>query len=146
MEKLHIKLYIVWAEMKQRCNNPKHRSYMYYGDRGIKVCDEWQKNYTEFEKWAFNNGYKQGLSLDRIDNNKGYSKENCRWVNWKVQQNNRNNRRLFNYMGVSNTLIDWARILNIKKSTLAQRLYVHHWSVERAFSKEVRRYNWKSYQ
>lgn len=83
-------LYRSWEHMKQRCYNPKHRSYKNYGARGIHVCEEWQNSSVLFINWAHKNGYKEGLRLDRIDNDGNYNPENCRWVT--VAQNNRNKR------------------------------------------------------
>ncbi len=73
------KLFVMWAGMKARCENPGHKSYSYYGGRGITVCDEWQ-DYATFRDWAEGNSYAPGLELDRRKNDLGYSPDNCRWV------------------------------------------------------------------
>lgn len=88
------KLYYVWQRMKQRCNNKSNRAYKYYGGRGIYVCKEWNDDYISFYEWSVNNGYKEGLTIDRIDNNEGYSPNNCRWVTMKVQSENRKKRNI----------------------------------------------------
>jgi transcriptional regulator with XRE-family HTH domain len=66
--------------MKQRCNYKNHIYYANYGGRGITVCDEWSKSFVVFKKWALENGYKDGLSIDRIDNDKNYEPNNCQWL------------------------------------------------------------------
>ena len=81
-------LYEVWTAMKQRCTNPNHPKFMSYGKRGISVCKEWY-TYSAFKTWADGSGYAPTLTLDRIDNNKGYNPENCRWATKAVQQANR---------------------------------------------------------
>jgi hypothetical protein len=81
--------------------------------------------------------FKAGLTIDRIDNNKGYSKENCRWVNRMVQANNRRSNRLICIRGETNTLEQWIRIMNLKSSTVRQRFYGLNWSIERALGLEV---------
>lgn len=75
--------------MYQRCYNPKHHAYKDYGGRGIVICDEWLGSYDKFINWALKNGYKRGLSIDRIDNNQGYSPDNCRFVTMKENARNR---------------------------------------------------------
>lgn len=87
------RLYGVWAGMKYRCENPNAPKYPIYGGRGIKVCDEWQ-DYAKFREWACENGYNPDApygkcTIDRIDVDKGYEPTNCRWVDMKIQNNNR---------------------------------------------------------
>jgi hypothetical protein len=74
------KLYNIWSMMKQRCNNPNHFAYKWYGARGIQVDSEWNDNSLTFCEWAVNNGYEEGLELDRIDNDGNYTPDNCQWV------------------------------------------------------------------
>ena len=82
------KLYHCWASMKSRCNNPNSQYYSYYGMRGIKVCEEWY-DFKTFYDWAMCNGYSEGLTIDRIDNDKGYNPGNCRWITMREQNKNK---------------------------------------------------------
>lgn len=84
-------LYNRWKCMNQRCSNPNNPSYKNYGGRGIDVCELWKNSYAEYEKWANENGYKNDLEIDRIDNNKGYSPDNCRIVTVKINSRNKRN-------------------------------------------------------
>jgi len=83
-----IRLYDVWCSMKSRCLNPKNKAYKYYGGKGIKICKEWKNNYMMFKNWALANGYKEGLTIDRIDNDGNYCPENCQWLT--KSENSRN--------------------------------------------------------
>lgn len=83
------KLYKVWYGIKARCLNPKNKTFSYYGGRGITICQEWLRDFGTFYDWAINNGYKEGLSIDRIDVNGNYEPSNCRWITMKEQCNNR---------------------------------------------------------
>ena len=81
----HTRLYSIWASMKTRCLNPNSKTYHYYGGRGISICDEWKDNFSAFRDWALSNGYRDDLTLDRIDSDKDYSPENCKWSTWHEQ-------------------------------------------------------------
>lgn len=74
------RLYRIWANIKQRCNNPGCPDYKYYGAKGVKMCKEWELSYETFRDWALANGYREDLTIDRINNSKGYYPDNCRWI------------------------------------------------------------------
>jgi hypothetical protein len=97
------KIWSTYHNIKQRCNNPKHPRYNDYGGRGITMCEEWLNDITSFINWAIENGYNKGLTIDRVDNNKGYSPDNCRCVSYAVQATNTNLRKdnTTGYKGVS---------------------------------------------
>lgn len=115
------KIYRLWSYMKERCYSDKHKSYNHYGGRGIKVCDEWldSKNFID---WAIQNGYKEGLTLDRIDVNKDYSPENCRFITNKEQQRNKRNSRYLEIEGQVKTVSEWAEICGLDRHTILFRL------------------------
>ena len=83
------RLYACWFNMKSRCFNPNNKYYFSYGGRGINICDEWANDFSAFREWAFANGYSDNLSIDRINNDMGYSPDNCRWATKKQQSLNR---------------------------------------------------------
>lgn len=133
----HTKLYEVWCSMRQRCNNPRAKMYKYYGAKGVKVCNEWQDDYLAFKQWSILNGYSEGLTIDRIDNNGDYSPLNCRWVTMKTQANNQDKTVRIEYSGVCKTLHEWSDILGINPTTLYFRIYKRGWNIERAFTEKV---------
>ncbi len=83
------RIYRIWDGMKQRCHNPKASNYCNYGERNIFVCAEWRDDFKTFYDWSMSNGYNDKLTIDRKDNYKGYSPENCRWVTMAVQHQNK---------------------------------------------------------
>lgn len=115
------RIYTIWNNMKQRCYNKKHIAYIRYGGKGVTVCEEWLNNIENFIEWAENSGYKENLTLDRIDNSKGYSPDNCRWATRKEQAVNRKTSKLYEYKGEIHTLNEWSKILKIPQSTLWYR-------------------------
>lgn len=129
--------YTVWLSMKARCHTPTNSKYEHYGKRGITVCPEW-RNF--FEAFLRDMGEKpEGLSLDRIDNNKGYYKENCRWATLVEQANNKRNNHLHTFQGESLTLAGWARKLGVNTQTLRSRYYLCGWSIDKILTTPVRK-------
>lgn len=115
------RLYRVWSNMKTRCDNPNYYLTDSYGARGITYCDDWIK-FESFMDWSLANGYREELTLDRINTNGNYEPNNCRWTTMSVQQNNRTNNRLITYNGECDTLANWSRKLNIKYNVLQHQL------------------------
>lgn len=113
-------LWYKYVNMKTRCTNQNYKLYHRYGGRGIKVCEEWANSYEAFRNWALDNGYEDGLSLDRIDNDGDYCPENCRWSTVIQQANNRSTNRMITVNGETDTMANWARRTNAKYS------YVQH--------------------
>ena len=126
----------IWSSMHERCEYEKHPHYHQYGGRGIRVCDEWSE-YIPFAKWAFNNGYKDDLTIDRIDPNGIYAPNNCRWATMKEQQNNRRNNHIIVYESREYTLTELAEKIGMNKTTLKERLNLG-WSIEDAVNRPVR--------
>lgn len=115
------RLYHIYASMKARCGNPNHQAYQSYGGRGITVCEEWE-DFTNFAKWALENGYAAELTIDRIDNEKGYSPDNCRWVGMKEQERNRRDTVWIEYDGEKYPLAELAEKVGIERTTLWKRI------------------------
>lgn len=139
----------IYRQMKKRCYNDNSKDFENYGKRGITVCKEWlntervniggnrflSKGFICFVTWSISNGYENNLTLDRIDNNKGYSPDNCRWVDWKAQSRNKRNNIYVIYKGEKIILKDYCDKLNLNYSTIKSRLNIMHWSLEKALTK-----------
>lgn len=115
------RIYRIYNGMKQRCYNESAPSYVNYGSRGIKICDEWLKDFTSFYNWALENGYSEELSIDRIDNNGNYEPSNCRWTTQKVQANNRRTSHYIDVNGEKITLAAFLKRYDIKSRAFVTR-------------------------
>lgn len=135
------RLYKIWDNMNSRCKNPNASKYNNYGGRGIKVCDDWsndnQYGFQNFRSWSANNGYDDNLTIDRIDSDKDYCPENCRWVTYKVQNTNKRNNKLFTMNGKSQTLVEWCEELELDYKLISNRVCRKKWSLERAVSEPI---------
>lgn len=127
-------IYSVWHSMKARCYNPKSQNYHRYGERGIKVCDEWLNSFENFYEWAIANGYKSNLTLDRIDNDKNYCPENCRWATIQTQNNNRGVSINITYQGKTQNLSEWCKELNVPYIRIYQRIVKYGFTFEEAIT------------
>lgn len=110
-----------YDSMKTRCYNKNFIRYDRYGGRGIKVCDEWLNDFESFVKWALKNGYRDDLTLDRIDNDGDYEPDNCRWASKKEQANNTRTTVMIEIDGVVKPLQEWCEIYGIKQETVHAR-------------------------
>lgn len=133
------RIHNLWRGMKMRCYNPNVKSYPHYGGRGIRMSEEWRTSFLAFYKWAMANGYSDKLTIDRIDVDKNYCEENCRWLSMKGQENNRSNNRLITFRGETHTESEWADKTGISLSALNARLVRYHWTLERALTQPMRR-------
>lgn len=135
------RIYGIWKQMKNRCNNPNTVSRKYYYDKNISVCEEWSGKYgfINFYIWSMLNGYDDDLSIDRIDSDGNYEPNNCRWVEWEKQVLNRKNSNSdklklpnkITYLGKTMSIYKWAKEKNITYNALRNRL-LKGWSIENA--------------
>ena len=111
------RLYNIWINMLQRCENPDRAKYSSYGGRGIAVCEEWH-DFPTFIEWAYSNGYGEHLTIDRIDNDGNYEPSNCRWADASEQANNKANNVVIEACGISGNATQWARLLGVSPYTI----------------------------
>lgn len=130
------RLYSVWAGMKARCEKEYCHDYLRYGGSGVSVSSEWE-DVEKFFLWAFSSGYKDGLTIDRVDSNLGYSPENCRWSTQKENNRNRKSNKIIDFNGRSMTMIEWSELLGISYQALKARL-INGWGVEKALTTPIR--------
>lgn len=129
--------YSSYKAMMERCYLPSSGNYGRYGGSGITVCNEWH-DINNFAKWVASAEYAPGLSIDRIDSQKGYSPDNCRWATKRQQSNNRRNTVFYTYNGVTKPLTEWADMFGIHRSTLYDRVTKRGWSVQRALETPIK--------
>lgn len=131
------RLYRIWRGIKTRCGLPEDIHYAAYGGRGISVCKEWEQSYESFRKWALANGYKDDLSLDRINNDGNYCPENCRWATVKQQSRNRRSNVYYELRGTRLTVPEWSERSGVKAKTIRERLR-RGWGLEKAIFEPVK--------
>ena len=127
------RLHTIWHSMICRCKYKGTNSYNNYGGKGIKVCKEWEKDFMNFYNWAMENGYCENLTIDRINSNKDYCPENCRWITRKEQQNNLKTNRHIIYNGVIKNAKQWCDEYGISQTTFNDRLK-RGWTIEQALT------------
>lgn len=131
------RLFSIWHSMLQRCENPNSSGYHNYGGKGVRVCEEWHDSKKFFE-WALNNGYREDLTIDRIDGNGNYEPSNCRWTDWKTQSNNTSRNHYLTINGETKTVAQWGEYYGVPYKTIYQRVAIG-WSFERAVSTPVKK-------
>lgn len=133
----HTRIDNIYRSMIDRCKNPNNKRYCIYGAKGIRVCEEWENDKTTFFEWSFANGYADNLTIDRIDNSKGYEPSNCRWATYEEQGNNKTTNHFLKYNGERRTIRQWEKYLGFKKGLIHSRLR-RGWSVEKTLTTAVR--------
>lgn len=128
------RIYSCWTDMKKRCYNPRNKRYANYGARGISVCEEWRTNFQAFYDWAINNGYRDTLTLDRLDVNDNYKPSNCRWATRVEQMRNTTRNHYVTAFGETKTIAEWSEVFGVKQDIIKDRLNKLHWSPEDAVS------------
>lgn len=129
-------LYRKWKSMLYRCENKKHIAYKDYGARGITVCEEWH-DFLSFKKWVEETKPCGEFSIDRIDNDKGYSPDNCRWASQKEQANNRRSNVMIAYQNEVHNLMEWSKILGFDYKSVHNRMHKLGWSFEKAINTPI---------
>lgn len=124
----HTPLYHVWGMIIQRCCNPNNKRFKDYGGRGITCCSEWRNNFLSFQTWAVSNGYKEGLTIERINNDKGYQPDNCKWITRAEQNRNKRNSLMIN----GKCLAVFCRKNGLNYSTINARINGKGMPIERA--------------
>lgn len=132
--KSYTRLYAIWKGMRQRCYCKSSSSYQNYGERGIGVCSEWKNSFLQFKKWANETGYTDELTIERIDVNRDYSPQNCRWATIKEQANNTRRNHYLILNDEKKTIAEWSEVTGIKQNTILYRIR-RGWRVEDALTK-----------
>ena len=128
------RLFKIWSNMKDRCLREKNTAYKDYGGRGITVCQEWMDDFINFYIWAMKNGYKDDLSIDRINVNGNYEPQNCRWITRKEQCFNRRNNHFLTFNGKTQTMKEWSIETGLHYDCIRCRINRYGWSTEKALT------------
>jgi hypothetical protein len=130
----------IWCGIKTRVGNPNHKDYQWYGARGVTMCEEWENDFMSFYTWSTNNGWKDGLQIDRKDVNGNYEPSNCRWVTNEVNSKNRRNTNLYTNELTGETLCasDWSKRLGGNQELVKSRI-AYGWSIQRAITEPIRK-------
>lgn len=135
------RLYNIWKGMRWRCRSKKNKRRKFYLDKSIEVCKEWQEDFLNFYNWAMNNGYKDTLTIDRINNDGNYEPDNCRWATYTEQNNNQSTSKKYIYKNKIYTIKELSEMTGIKLPTLYQRLEQSKWEIEKAINTPVKQKN-----
>lgn len=127
----------IYRKMKGRCYNSNNPKYYCYGARGITICDEWKNDFKAFYDWSIQNGYKDNLSIDRIDVNGNYEPSNCRWATNLQQANNKTINHYLIYNNEKHTIAEWSRITGFPKSSISYRIK-KNWTIKDILTKPIR--------
>lgn len=130
-------LYQTWQRMKRRCYNENDKDYKNYGGRGISVCDEWKEDFVEFLYWSLKHGWEEGLTIERRNYNGDYCPDNCCYIPMSEQSKNRSCVTRIEFEGETHSISEWARIKNINRSTLKERLKSKNYTLAEALNAPV---------
>lgn len=136
------RLYSIWRNIKTRCYNPNTHNYENYGGKGITLNKGWF-DYNKFKEWAYSNGYEDNLTIDRVNNDKGYYPENCRWVDLKEQSRNRNISRYVTIRGHTKHAMEWCELYGMDYQTYIQRVTKLGWGDKEALETPKNNYRYK---
>jgi hypothetical protein len=132
------KIYKLWTDIKRRCYNKNRVGYKNYGGRGIRVSEEWKNSFEAFFEWAMENGYKEGLEIDRIDNDGDYCPSNCRFVTDYVQDRNKRTNRKYNFNSAQMCITDLSKIAGISRDVIIKRIEKKGMRVENALTEATK--------
>lgn len=128
------RIYREWSSIKTRCCYKTSERYKDYAPRGIQMCKEWEQSFEAFRDWAYANGYADNLSIERINNDKGYQPDNCKWIPLNEQANNRRTSYAFTKDGVTKNLAEWCKDYGVNYQLAHNRIHKLGWDFERAMT------------
>jgi len=134
------RMYNIWKDMKRRCKNKNRNNYKHYGGKGISVCKEWDDNFINFYNWSINNGYKENLSIDRIDSDKNYTPENCQWITMSknIAKSNKNRNPKFIYYIKSPKNKEYIRY---NRTKIRNEFKINDKTIAKLLKKQIKDYN-----